>query len=126
MGSRKSVETEQICSDDVINLKNLCLLWDLWDFHEQTFNLGRLFIGAQGTLGIQTEATLNLVDKSPFEQMIVCAIDSISQLSDVVRTIVGHGASICETFDHHTYELAKDKYPIDAENARFAATLGRG
>lgn len=95
-------------------------LWELWDQHEQSFNLGRLLIGAQGTLGIVTEATLKLVDKSPHQQMIVCAIDSISQLTNVVRTIVHHGASICETFDHHTYELAKQQYPKDAENAHFA------
>ena len=95
-------------------------LWELWDQHEQTFNLGRLLIGSQATLGIVTEATLKLVDKSPYQQMIVCAIDSISQLTDVVRTIVNHGASICETFDHHTYELAKEQYPADAENAHFA------
>jgi FAD/FMN-containing dehydrogenase len=95
-------------------------LWELWDQQEQIFNLGRLFIGAQATLGIVSEATLKLVDKSPHQQMIVCAIDSINQLTDIVRTIVHHGASICETFDHHTYELAQEKYPKDAENAYFA------
>ncbi len=95
-------------------------LWEIWDQHEQIFNLGRLFVGAQGTLGIVTEATLKLVDKAPFQQMIVCAIDSITELTDVVRTIVAHGASICETFDHHTYELAQTHYPHDAEHAHFA------
>ncbi|MBC7546229.1 FAD-binding oxidoreductase [Candidatus Saccharibacteria bacterium] len=95
-------------------------LWELWDQHEQVFNLGRLFIGAQATLGIVTESTLKLVDKAPHEQMIVCTIDSINQLTDIVRTIVHHGASICETFDHHTYELARQQYPSDAENAHFA------
>jgi FAD/FMN-containing dehydrogenase len=95
-------------------------LWELWDDHEQHFNLGRLLIGAQGTLGIVTETTLRLVDKSPYQQMIVCAIDGIDQLSDIVRTIVHHGASICETFDHHTYDLAKQNYSHDAQNAHFA------
>ncbi|MBC7708157.1 FAD-binding oxidoreductase [Polaromonas sp.] len=95
-------------------------LWELWDQQEHMFNLGRLFIGAQASLGIVTEASLKLIDKSPHQQMIVCAIDSISQLTDVVRTIVHHGASICETFDHHTYELAQQQYPADADNANFA------
>ena len=95
-------------------------LWELWDQHEQSFNLGRLFIGSQATLGIVTEATLKLVDKSQHQQMIVCAIDSIAQLTNLVRTIVHHGASICETFDHHTYELAQLQYPNDAKNAHFA------
>ena len=95
-------------------------LWELWDKQEHEFNLGRIFIGAQATLGIVSEATLKLVDKSPHQQMIVCAINSINQLTDIVRTIVHHGASICETFDHHTYELAQEQFPEDAENARFA------
>lgn len=95
-------------------------LWELWDQQEQIFNLGRLFIGSQGTLGIVTEATLQLVDKAPHQQMIVCAIDNINQLTDIVRTIVRHGASICETFDDHTYELAQQQYPTDASNAHFA------
>ncbi len=95
-------------------------LWALWDPQEHQFNLGRIFIGAQSTLGIVTEATLKLVDKSPHQQMIVCAIDGISQLTDIVRTIVHHGASICETFDHHTYELAQRQYQADAEHAHFA------
>ena len=95
-------------------------LWELWDDHEQVFNLGRLFIGSQATLGIVTEATLKLVNKAPFQQMIVCAIDGINDLTDVVRTIVHHGASMCETFDHHSYELALEQYPHDANNAYFA------
>ncbi len=95
-------------------------LWDLWDKQEHNFNLGRLFIGSQATLGIVTEAKLKLVDKAPYQQMIVCAIDGISQLTDIVRTIVHHNASMCETFDHHTYELAKEQYHADAENAHFA------
>ncbi len=95
-------------------------LWELWDTQEHIFNLGRLFIGSQGTLGIVTEATLKLVDKAPYQQMIVCSIESINQLTDIVRTIVHNGASICETFDSHTYELAKQQYPDDAANAHFA------
>lgn len=95
-------------------------LWELWDQQEQVFNLGRLLIGSQATLGIVTEATLKLVNKAPHQQMIVCAIDSINNLTDVVRTIVHHGASMCETFDHHTYELALEQYPHDASNAFFA------
>ena len=95
-------------------------LWELWDKQEQIFNLGRIFVGSQGTLGIVSEATLKLVDRAPYQQMIVCAIDKLSQLTGVVNSLVNHGASICETFDHHTYQLAKEKYQHEAEFANFA------
>lgn len=95
-------------------------LWDIWDQPRSRFNLSRLFVGSQGTLGIVTEATLKLVDKNKHEQMIVCAIDSMQDLSNVVQTMVRRGACVCETFDYHTYELAQQKMPEAAQLAHFA------
>jgi FAD/FMN-containing dehydrogenase len=95
-------------------------LWDLWDTHHQTFNLGRLFIGAQGTLGIITEATLKLVKPGKFQRMIVTPISDLSTLPTVVKTMLRYEPITCETFDHFTYELAEQLYPEDAERAQVA------
>ncbi len=95
-------------------------LWDLWDAHEQTFNLGRLFIGSQGTLGIITEAELTLVRPGSFRRMIVTPIADLSVLAEVVKTTLRYEPVTCETFDHFTYELAERYHPEDAARAHVA------
>ena len=95
-------------------------LWDLWDTHKQTLNLGRLFIGAQGTLGIITEAELKLVKPGSYRRMIVTPIGELSHLAEVVKTMLRYDPISCETFDHFTYELAEQLYPEDAARAHVA------
>lgn len=95
-------------------------LWELWDAQRSHFNLGRLFIGSQGTLGIITDTTLKLVPMAEFSRMIVIPIEKIEQLTSVVRTAMAHHPVTCETFDHHTYDLAVQYHPEDAARASLA------
>ncbi len=95
-------------------------LWDLWDTHKQTLNLGRLFIGAQGTLGIITEAELKLVKPGKYQRMIVTPIADLAKLAEIVKTMLRYDPISCETFDHFTYELAEQLYPEDANRAHVA------
>ncbi len=95
-------------------------LWDLWDAHEQTFNLARLFVGAQGTLGVVTEAELKLVKPGKYQRMIVTPIEDLNKLAEVVNTTLRFEPITCETFDHYTYELAEKYHPEDAERAHVA------
>ena len=95
-------------------------LWELWDEHEQNFNLARLFVGAQGTLGVVTEAELKLVRPSEHRRMIVTPIENLDKLAEIVNTTLRYEPNICETFDHFTYELAEKHYPEDAERANVA------
>lgn len=95
-------------------------LWELWDAHGQTFNLGRLFIGAQGTLGVITEAELKLVKPGNYQRMIVTPISNLDTLAEVVNTTLRYEPITCETFDHFTYELAEKYHPEDAARAHVA------
>ena len=95
-------------------------LWELWDRHEQVFDLSRLFVGSQGTLGIVTEATLKLVKRANFSRMIVTPISDLMKLPEVVRTTLAYEPATCETFDHFTYELAEQYHPEDAARAHVA------
>lgn len=95
-------------------------LWQLWDKHEQTFNLGRLFIGAQGTLGVITKAELKLVRPGVFRRMIVTPISDLDNLAEVVKTKLRYDPITCETFDHYTYEFAEKYHPEDAARAHVA------
>lgn len=95
-------------------------LWELWDEHEQTFNLARLFVGAQGTLGVITEAELKLVKPGRHQRMIVTPISDLDTLAEVVNTMLHYEPVTCETFDHFTYELAEKHFPVEAAKAHVA------
>lgn len=96
-------------------------LWELWDTHRRHLNLGRLFIGAQGTLGIITEAELRLTAEPKHLSMVMAPISNLSDLATVVKTMLANNPETCETYDHHTYELAKEYFPQDAKRAQAAA-----
>lgn len=96
---------------------------ELWDERGTTFNLARLFVGAQATLGIVTEAELRLTPMVGASRMIVAPITGLSELTQTVQTMLSFKPQTCETFDHHTYELAERYHPEDA--ARAGAAKGR-
>jgi FAD/FMN-containing dehydrogenase len=75
-------------------------LWELWDEHRHTFNMARLFIGAQGTLGITTEAELKLVPFAAASQMIVAPVPTLRDLAPIVQEMLAAGATTIETFDY--------------------------
>ncbi len=91
---------------------------ELWE--GEVFNLARLFIGAQGTLGIVTQAQLKLTPMVGASRMIVVPIAGLSELAVTVQTMLSCKPQTCETFDHHTYELAEQYHPEDAKRAQSA------
>lgn len=95
-------------------------LWELWQNRDTEFNLSRLFIGAQGTLGVITEAELDLIAQTKHRRLIVTPISNIKDLPEVVRTSLYYDPISVETFDYHTYELAKQYYPEHAARAHVA------
>lgn len=95
-------------------------LWELWDKQRAHFNMARLFIGSQGTLGFTTEAELKLVPLPKASRMIVIPIEQLHELTPVVKMIMSHNPVTCETFDYHTYELAEQYHPEDAQRANLA------
>ena len=95
-------------------------VWRVWDNKRQIFNLAHLFIGSQGTLGVMTGATLQLVPQPEFTQLIVIGVDNLSRLSEAVQTVLNHQPEGLEVYDSHTYELAKVHMPEVAAHARAA------
>ncbi len=81
-------------------------LWNIWNRDTGIFDLTKLFVGAQGTLGIITDIKVNLVPKPAHSGTLVCYMRTIDQLGDVIPTVLSHKPATFESFDDNTLWLS--------------------
>lgn len=80
-------------------------LWDVWNRETGVFDLTKLFVGAQGTLGLMTEATLGLVPKPTHSGTLVCYLKSIDNLGEIIPAVLKEKPATFECFDDNTLFL---------------------
>jgi len=95
-------------------------LWNVWDAERKTFNVAKLMVGSQGTLGIITSILLDLVPAPKYTKMVVVPISNLTELAAGVKEILAHSPEGLETYDSHTYDLAKQYLPKEAGYAERA------
>jgi FAD/FMN-containing dehydrogenase len=81
-------------------------LWNVWDRDTQIFDLNKLLVGAQGTLGITVEAELGLVPVPKYSEMLVIYMNKIDRLGEVVDTVMEYEPESFESFDDYSLKLA--------------------
>jgi len=81
-------------------------LWNVWNREAGIFDLTKLFVGAQGTLGINTEATLALVPKPQYSGTLVCYMRSIDNLGELIPSVLAEKPATFECFDDNTLWLS--------------------
>lgn len=81
-------------------------LWNVWDREAGIFDLTKLFVGAQGTLGIMSEATLSLVQKPSHSGTLVCYLKSIDNLGEIIPAVLQEKPATFECFDDNTLWLS--------------------
>ncbi|HTR18879.1 MAG TPA: FAD-binding oxidoreductase [Candidatus Paceibacterota bacterium] len=81
-------------------------LWDVVDRTKHTFDLTQLICGSQGTLGIVTSATLDLVRTKTHRSMLVIFLSDIEVLPDIVHRVMRYGPESFESYDDQTFKLA--------------------
>ncbi len=86
-------------------------LWNVWDGEKEIFDLGKLIVGSQGTLGIVTEVTLHLVDIKAYSKLVVVFMKDIKRLGEIVDTILLHHPESLESYDDATMKLAIKFFP---------------
>lgn len=79
-------------------------LWNVWN--GTTFDMTRLIVGSQGTLGIVTEVTVRLVPVKPISKLFVVFMPEISRLGDIVNDILAFKPESFESYDDSTMALA--------------------
>lgn len=96
-------------------------LWRVYNPKTNTYNLSRLFVGSQGTLGIVTSATLKLAEIPRHRRLITCALTDLKTLGTLLSALKACNPESIETFDTHTYALAKTYYPKEASLVSFVS-----
>ncbi len=79
-------------------------LWDIWD--GQSFDLTKLFVGSQGSLGIITEITYRLIKPKQHSKMLVIFLRDLKSLAKIVNHVLEFKPESFESFDHQTLRLA--------------------
>jgi glycolate oxidase len=89
------------------------------------YDLTRLFLGSEGTLGVITRITLRLVAKPAARQTLAAGFDTMAQAAETVSLILTSGLAptALEFMDHVTLSCVKEMLPFDLPEATAALLL---
>jgi len=95
-------------------------LWNVYNRQNKTFDLTKLFVGAQGTLGLMTKVKLKLVPTKKYSEMLIIYAKNYAHLADIVNVILPLKPESLESYDNITLNLATKYF------ASFGKKLGTG
>lgn len=81
-------------------------LWNVWNEESEMFDLNKVIIGSQGTLGIVTEITFKLIKPKLKTAMLEIELPDLSQLDKVVNTVLESKPESFECFDDQTIKFS--------------------
>ncbi len=93
-------------------------LWDVWNRETGVFDMTKLIVGSQGTLGLVTDIKFRLVPRRAHSGLLVCFLKDMNRLGDLVNDVLKHKPATFECFDDNTLYLSIKFMPY------FAKTLG--
>lgn len=96
-------------------------LWNVFD--GEKFDLTKLIVGSQGTLGIVTEARIALVPVEKISRLFVVFMRNIDRLGEVVNVMLKHNPESIETYDDSTMKFAMRYFPEMIKSMKGATTL---
>jgi FAD/FMN-containing dehydrogenase len=80
-------------------------LWDVWDRDKGIFDLTKLIVGAQGTLGFVTDIKFRLVPIKQHSGLLVLFMKNIDDLGEVIPKVLRSKPATFESFDDATMFL---------------------
>src|ERR1035437_5107106 len=95
-------------------------LWNVYDRKTGIFDLAKLWVGAQGTLGLLLEADIQLVPVHKHREMEIIFLRDMSHLGQIIDAVMPLKPESFESYDDNTLKLALRYFP------EFARKLGIG
>lgn len=86
-------------------------LWNVWDAENEIFDLTKLIVGSQGTLGIVTKISLHLVKVKRASKLVAVFMKDLGNLGSIVDEILEHKPESLESYDDATMKLAIKFFP---------------
>ncbi|HEX7963213.1 MAG TPA: FAD-binding oxidoreductase [Candidatus Saccharimonadales bacterium] len=80
-------------------------LWDVWDRDSGVFNMEKLIVGSQGTLGFTTDIKFKLVPHRPHSGLLVLFLRDIDALGQIIPRVLEYKPATMECFDDATLLL---------------------
>ncbi|HTK33587.1 MAG TPA: FAD-binding oxidoreductase [Candidatus Paceibacterota bacterium] len=81
-------------------------LWNVWDKEKGIFDLTKMIVGSQGTLGLVTEIEFALVKPKKYSHMVVVFLKDLAQLAPTATHIMEFKPESFESYDDHTFKVA--------------------
>jgi FAD/FMN-containing dehydrogenase len=81
-------------------------LWEVWDRETGIFDLTRLIVGAEGTLGMVTDIKFRLVPARAHSGLLVLFLKNINDLGELIPAVLKHKPATFESFDDATLFLS--------------------
>lgn len=81
-------------------------LWDVWDRQRGVFDLTKLIVGSEGTLGFITSINYRLVPHRPHSGVLVLFLRDIDYLGELIPKVLESKPATFESFDDQTLLLS--------------------
>lgn len=81
-------------------------LWGVWDRKTEVFDLTRLIVGSEGTLGMVTDIKFRLVPARSESGLLVLFLKNIDDLGELIPAVMKHKPATFESFDDATLLLS--------------------
>ena len=101
-------------------------LWNVYDKEKGIFDLCKLWVGAQGTLGLLLNADVQVVPVHKHRDMLIIYLHDMSHLGQIIDTVMALSPESFESYDDNTLKLALKYIPEFAKKLGFFGMIQAG